>query len=111
MSRSFKKHPYLRIGSPYYKRVANRKVRQFKGDIPNGNWYKKLYESYDIIDYNTPPQMHAWDIEEFNMYKLPFPKMRERYRLIGRYLRKNLGDPELLNEFMNLEEFERSYRK
>lgn len=58
MSRSFKKHPFCkdwnrrkRVG----KQLANRKVRaQLKRgiDIPNGKAYRKVYETWDIVDYH-----------------------------------------------------------
>lgn len=51
MSRSYRKHPCYHIGCPSNKRVANRLVRRYKGDMGNYSFYKKLYESYDIIDW------------------------------------------------------------
>lgn len=53
MSRSYKKTPVCidgksgRVG----KKLANRKVRRYKGIIPNGKSYKKLYESWEIHDF------------------------------------------------------------
>lgn len=53
MSRTYKKYPVWRNndrgGSKFGKRVANKKVRKTK-DLFNGGSYKKLSESYDIID-------------------------------------------------------------
>ena len=28
----------------YYKKISNRKVRRYKGDIINGNWYQKIFD-------------------------------------------------------------------
>ena len=28
----------------FYKRVSNKKVRRFKGNIPKGNWYRRLFD-------------------------------------------------------------------
>ena len=56
MSRS-RKRPYVsdysrgRNGTKANKRFAAKAVRNFKGYIPNGNWYKKLYCSWNISDY------------------------------------------------------------
>lgn len=53
MSRSYKKNPVFtdyqsgKLG----KKCANKKVRQYKGDIPKGNAYRKIYNSYEIHDY------------------------------------------------------------
>lgn len=33
------------------KRLANKRVRRFKREMPEGNWFKKLYSSYNICDY------------------------------------------------------------
>ena len=52
MSRSFRKHP-MWIDSTmkkHGKRYANRKVRHSKG-LPNGSYYKRLYDSWEICDY------------------------------------------------------------
>ena len=51
MSRSRRKSPCFHIGCPKEKRIANRLVRRYKGELSNGNFYKKLYESYSIIDW------------------------------------------------------------
>lgn len=52
MSRSFKKEPVLKIINKTNKRKANKKVRRYNKDISNGSYYKKIYSSYDIIDYS-----------------------------------------------------------
>ena len=53
MSRSYKKNPVVKDGrsGKVGKRFASKKVRRYKGIIPNGNTYKKLYESCNIHDY------------------------------------------------------------
>lgn len=55
MSRSRKKNPivsdYSRNSTKYYKRIASKAVRNYKGIIPNGCHFKKLYCSYNIFDY------------------------------------------------------------
>ena len=57
MARSFKKTPgYTNSGSrgrKFAKRWANRKVRQIKGDLPNGGSYRKVYDSWNICDFKT----------------------------------------------------------
>lgn len=51
MSRSYKKTPGWTCGTDkkWIKRLANKRVR--KTEVPNGNAYKKVYQSYDICDY------------------------------------------------------------
>lgn len=53
MSRSFKKHPYEKIGDSSYKEIYNRKLRRSSRtqDIPSGKAYKKYNDSYNIRDY------------------------------------------------------------
>lgn len=55
MSRSYKKNPIWKCcgDTKWGKRQANHKVRRCKyNDIPlRGKGYKKLYESWDIVDY------------------------------------------------------------
>jgi hypothetical protein len=33
------------------KRYANKTVRQFKGDLPNGKRYKRLFCSWNVCDW------------------------------------------------------------
>jgi len=54
MSRSFKRFPGFSDndhGKKYQKRQAARRAR-YNEDVPNGGAYKKLYEQWDICDYN-----------------------------------------------------------
>ena len=55
MSRSRKKYShhsdYSRNGTPYSKVLSRRAVRRYKGHIPNGCAFKKLYCSWNIYDY------------------------------------------------------------
>ena len=53
MSRSYKKTPVVKDGKSgrIGKRFASRKVRRYKGKIPKGCFYKKIYESWNIHDY------------------------------------------------------------
>lgn len=53
MSRSYRKHPIMKYaGNKDYKKRFNRKLRRTAGieDIPDGNAYKKMNESWDIND-------------------------------------------------------------
>lgn len=52
MSRSYKKSPVCKSIHKGYKRFANKKIRQYSDEIPNGRLYKKIYESCTIIDQN-----------------------------------------------------------
>ena len=54
MSRSYKKTPGFTDYSRYRclsKKFANKAVRNYKGEIPDGGAYKKLFQSLDICDY------------------------------------------------------------
>lgn len=51
MSRSYKKVGGFCDRNPWAKRCANKRVRRHKGDLPDGCWYKRLYEQYDICDF------------------------------------------------------------
>lgn len=54
MSKTFRKFPvakdYSRYKTSYMKRVANKKVRK-DWNIPDGGSFKKVFCSYDIVDY------------------------------------------------------------
>lgn len=52
MARS-KRKPFIKDHTPGAKRVANKAVRQYK-DVPSGKAYKKVYNSYNISDFNFP---------------------------------------------------------
>lgn len=51
MSRSFKKTPGWCDYQPWAKKQANRRVRQYKGGLPDGGAYKKLFEQWTICDW------------------------------------------------------------
>lgn len=70
MSRSRKRNPIIRIGFKPAKRYARRRVRYYRGTIPNGSFYKKLYPQYDITDYWFINLNLKHDIREFKrLYK------------------------------------------
>lgn len=54
MSRSYKKHPYYKCApGKLTKKMCNRRIRRaFKDDdIPSGNAYRKLNDSWELYDY------------------------------------------------------------
>lgn len=54
MSRSYKKTPYAGDTKTIGKKLANKKVRNGKYkyyDIPNGCWYKNIYNRYNVCDF------------------------------------------------------------
>lgn len=63
MSRSRRKNPVLsdysrgKTGTKLSKRIASKVIRKYKGYIPNGTHYKKLYCSWNIFDYKS----FVWD--------------------------------------------------
>lgn len=56
MSRSRKKNPVVKDysrgknGTRLNKRFASKATRNYKGVIPDGNYYKKIYCSWNIFD-------------------------------------------------------------
>ncbi len=48
--KSYYKRFYRRRASKYLKRISNRKVRHYKGDIPYGSFYHKLYDYWWELD-------------------------------------------------------------
>jgi hypothetical protein len=68
MSRSYRE-PYWTCGyggsyRPWAKRWANKTVRRFVGEVQDGKWYRKLYESWEIRDYvirwDPWPRIYSW---------------------------------------------------
>jgi hypothetical protein len=56
MSRSYKKHPVVIVvggNGRTGKRLANKRLRRYRGHVPRGSWWKRLYESWDIVDWKT----------------------------------------------------------
>ena len=76
MSRSYKKHISAKSDSQtrWAKCQASKRVRRFKGLIPKGGIYKKLYCSWNIVDYKsvlfTKKDFKNWRLkEEKDIYK------------------------------------------
>jgi hypothetical protein len=59
VSRSYKKHPIAKSISKGGKKFANRKVRNTE-DIPNGNKYRKVSQSWDIVDQVSRYSKQEW---------------------------------------------------
>lgn len=51
MARSFRKTPGWCDRQTWAKKQANKRVRRFIGLIPNGNWYRNLYNRWQICDW------------------------------------------------------------
>ena len=55
MSRSRKKEPvfkdYSRSSTKYRKRCASKAVRKYTGELVDGNYYRKIYNSWCICDW------------------------------------------------------------
>lgn len=65
MSRSYRRHFFYKCIFKGNKKRASKRVRQHKGKIPKGCFYKKLFNSWDVIDniYYEPNTLKK--IEEF----------------------------------------------
>ncbi len=84
MSRSYKKHPRVKdSASKNMKRFANKKVRRTK-EVPSGKAYKKLFESWDISDWNwrwtRQEAIHDWETADENSY------IRTQFETLEKYL-------------------------
>ena len=77
MSRSRKRNPvvssYSRSCTRFYKRMASKTVRKYKGHIPDGNHYRKVFCSWNIFDYQW--RVHICD----EHIKHPERKMDDYY--------------------------------
>lgn len=84
MSRSFRKHPRAKDPADKdMKKYANKRVRRTK-NIPNGKAYKKVFESYDISDWNS-----IWTKKEaIRMYLSAEPEswIRQHFETLEKYL-------------------------
>ena len=74
MSKSYKKTPGWCDSSSFGKRQANKKVRNYKGDLSNGKGFKKLYFSKNeiIIEnkrWNKAWALMGWKIKETPLYR------------------------------------------
>ena len=85
MSRSYKKHPYIKLNNPRMirngKRLLRKKIRRSQ-DVPNGNTYRKYierwWEIYDgkqferldeiVLDWNNG----CYWMDEYETYKQLF---------------------------------------
>ena len=85
MSRSYKKHNRAKDpAGKDMKKFANKKVRHTK-NIPNGKAYKKVFESWDISDYNW-----IWTKEEAIKEYNSAPDdswIKEHYETLEKYLK------------------------
>lgn len=75
MSRSYKKNPIIKDSNGFGKKQANKRVRRFKGVIPNGKAYRKLYNPWDISDwafYRTWNDYWKEQLAEWKLRDLPY---------------------------------------
>jgi len=81
MSRSYKKNPYIKDGSAKAKRFANKKVRRYKEDIPDGKFYRKIFDPYNISDWSYGMSWNEYWKTELANWK----KREEELALFGFY--------------------------
>lgn len=88
MSRSYKKSPVYTDGkagsTSISKRYANKAVRNYNGEIPNGKFYKHLFCSYDIHDY-----ISRWTWEEAKQDYNTRDYLKDRYSSEKEFYNKN----------------------
>lgn len=79
MSRSYKKSPVCTDGkarsTSRTKKYANKIVRRCDEEIPNGNFYKRLFCSYEIHDFIT---RQTWEEAKEN-YETAEDYIKNRY--------------------------------
>lgn len=76
MSRSYKKNPVYTDstkGRKTQKRWANKKIRRYKKYISNGNFYRKIFESYEIHDFII---RRTWS-EEINKFNVNISSLKD----------------------------------
>lgn len=72
MSRSYKKNLFKKVSSmnTYMKKVANKTVREYDGDLPKGSLYKKLFkwnkflQNDEILKYESIIREYELQLEE-----------------------------------------------
>ena len=65
MSRSYRKFPLVKCAyDKCGKKFANKKVRNYKGELGNNSNYKKLYNSWNIVDYKST-ELKEWIIQYY----------------------------------------------
>ena len=72
MSRSYKKYPCVKDRNPGSKREANKRIRRLKGDIPDGKWYRKIYNPWDICDWSFSKTWQEYWKDELSDWKRRF---------------------------------------
>lgn len=87
MSRSYKKYNWAKCGGDSsYKKIYNRRIRRAlkNEDISSGSYYKKLNNSYNIVDYAFDASWEAF--REWNWVKDKFFESEEEaYKHWKRY--------------------------
>lgn len=92
MARSVKRNPIYTDGHDSlkrFKRFSSKAVRKYKGDISNGNFYKKIYWSYNIHDYISrwtwKEAKKDYEIDKNGIWHKRFPTLREFYHFWRKY--------------------------
>ena len=89
MSRSYKKHPFQKVGgtSKRAKQWANRTIRR-TNKVPSGKAYRKFFNSWDIADWIT---RWTWQdcLREWEKHPDRFPDHITSVRKLKGYYRKN----------------------
>ncbi len=94
MSRSYKKHPWYtdgRNGQVKSKRLANKTIRNYKNKIIKGNFYKRLFCSWNIHDY-----ISRWSWEEAkeeyendpSTWMEKYPTLTDFYKYWSKYYKR-----------------------
>ncbi len=60
MSRSYRKYPCPKDRSKYGKRCAARRVRRAKDEIGNGSKFKRVFNTYDIMEFTWYKSFEAY---------------------------------------------------
>lgn len=88
MSRSYKKHPYYKIGDPSFKKIFNRRLRRSSKiqDIPSGKAYRKYNDIYSLCDWKVDC---SW--EEFREWNWVRTKYFDSEEKAYAYWKKHYG--------------------
>jgi hypothetical protein len=77
MSRSYKQ-AVLKSTVRGFKRFASKAVRNFPADIPDGNWYRRIYNSYNSCDVAIDQR---WEMDDSWNSRNPRMRRARRSRL------------------------------
>lgn len=111
MSRSYKKSPTVTIVRNGMKAEANNRVRKTIDIPPKGNFYRRIFESYDITDYAHTQTAMAFKLKMDNI-KNETCCMTDKYAF-DKYKAEKINEHSHrdFDKYLNYREWYRSYKR